>query len=77
MHGTGHRKGEAQKEWEKLDALWKKCQEYEAQLAIMGESWNSYYRTDPDTTFMRMKEDHVRNGQLKPGYNVQTEVNSE
>lgn len=26
---------------------------------------------------MRMKEDHMRNGQLKPGYNVQIAVNSE
>ncbi|MDN4527736.1 transposase, partial [Fictibacillus fluitans] len=24
-----------------------------------------------DATFMRMKEDHMKNGQLKPGYNVQ------
>lgn len=32
---------------------------------------NSYSKTDPDATFMRMKEDHMRNGQLKPGYNVQ------
>ncbi|CAM4465236.1 transposase [Paenibacillus phoenicis] len=28
-------------------------------------------QTDHDATFMRMKEDHMRNGQLKPGYNVQ------
>lgn len=32
---------------------------------------NSYSKTDVDATFMRMKEDHMRNGQLKPGYNVQ------
>ena len=32
---------------------------------------NSYSKTDPDATFMRMKEDHMKNGQLKPGYNVQ------
>lgn len=32
---------------------------------------NSYSKTDPDATFMRMKEDHMENGQLKPGYNVQ------
>jgi len=31
----------------------------------------SYSKTDPDATFMRMKEDHMKNGQLKPGYNVQ------
>ena len=32
---------------------------------------NSYSKTDPDATFMRMKDDHMRNGQLKPGYNWQ------
>jgi transposase len=32
---------------------------------------NSYSKTDKDATFMRMKEDHMKNGQLKPGYNVQ------
>lgn len=32
---------------------------------------NSYSKTDEDATFMRMKEDHMRNGQLKPGYNIQ------
>ena len=32
---------------------------------------SSYSKTDPDATFMRMKEDHMKNGQLKPGYNVQ------
>ena len=43
---------------------------YKEQLETMG-SRNSYSRTDPDATFMRMKEDAMLNGQLKPGYNVQ------
>lgn len=43
---------------------------YEQQQQILGER-NSYSKTDPDATFMRMKEDHMLNGQLKPGYNVQ------
>jgi transposase len=43
---------------------------YEQQKACFGER-NSYSKTDPDATFMRMKEDHMKNGQLKPGYNVQ------
>lgn len=47
-----------------------RLQKYEQQLEILGER-NSYSKTDPDATFMRMKEDHMRNGQLKPGYNVQ------
>lgn len=32
---------------------------------------NSYSKTDEDATFMRMKDDHMQNGQLKPGYNLQ------
>ncbi|MGG1880291.1 IS1182 family transposase [Paenibacillus cisolokensis] len=43
---------------------------YELQRKLLGDR-NSYSKTDPDATFMRMKEDHMRNGQLKPGYNVQ------
>ena len=35
------------------------------------EGRNSFSKTDTDATFMRMKEDHMRNGQLKPGYNLQ------
>ena len=38
---------------------------------------NSLSKTDKDATFMRMKEDHMGNGQLKPAYNVQLAVNSE
>lgn len=47
-----------------------RLQKYEQQQAILGER-NSFSKTDPDATFLRMKEDHMRNGQLKPGYNVQ------
>jgi len=43
---------------------------YEEQQEILGKR-NSFSKTDSDATFMRMKEDHMRNGQLKPGYNVQ------
>jgi len=43
---------------------------YEQQEKILGNR-NSYSKTDPDATFMRMKEDHMLNGQLKPGYNWQ------
>lgn len=43
---------------------------YKEQLETMG-CRNSYSKTDPDATFMRMKEDAMLNGQLNPGYNVQ------
>ena len=47
-----------------------RLERYEVQEATLGER-NSYAKTDEDATFMRMKEDHLRNGQLKPAYNVQ------
>ena len=43
---------------------------YKEQNETFGDR-NSYSKTDKDATFMRMKEDHMKNGQLKPGYNVQ------
>jgi transposase len=43
---------------------------YNAQEQIL-DGRNSYSKTDEDATFMRMKEDHMENGQLKPGYNIQ------
>jgi transposase len=47
-----------------------RLQKYEHQLEQLGER-NSYSETDQDATFMRMKEDHMKNGQLKAAYNVQ------
>jgi transposase len=49
---------------------------YEQQEAILKER-NSYSKTDQDATFMRMKEDHMNNGQLKPGYNVQISTSNQ
>lgn len=51
------------------DAL-PRLKKYEQQLDILGDR-NSFSKTDTDATFMRMKEDHMKNGQLKPAYNVQ------
>ena len=50
---------------------------YEEQERIMGEERSSYSKTDTDATFMRMKEDHMKNGQLKPAYNVQISTNNQ
>ena len=49
---------------------------YEQQEAVLGER-NSYSKTDQDATFMRMKDDHMKNGQLKPGYNVQISTSNQ
>lgn len=46
-----------------------KLAQYEQQQILQNR--NSYSKTDPDATFMRMKEDHMLNGQLKPAYNLQ------
>jgi len=45
-------------------------QKYQRGFEIFGTR-NSYSKTDPDATFMRMKDDYMKNGQLKAGYNVQ------
>jgi transposase len=47
-----------------------KLAEYEQHLENLGDR-NSYSKTDVDATFMRMKDDHMKNGQLKPAYNLQ------
>lgn len=54
----------------------KNLQKYNEQEAILGKR-NSYSKTDPDATFMRMKDDHMQNGQLKPGYNLQASTNNQ
>ena len=38
---------------------------------------NSFSKTDPDATFMRMKDDHMMNGQLKAGYNWQISTSNQ
>lgn len=45
-------------------------EKYRQDMKILGER-NSYSKTDYDATFMRMKDDYMKNGQLKPGYNIQ------
>lgn len=53
-----------------------KMNEYEEQEALLG-SRTSYSKTDPDATFMHLKEDHMKNGQLKPAYNLQFSTNGQ
>jgi transposase len=60
-----------QKQLKKLEEDYlPRLEKYEHQLEILGDR-NSYSKTDPDAVFMRMKEDHMKNGQLKPAYNTQ------
>jgi len=53
-----------------------KLKQYARQEKIL-KGRNSYSKTDTGATFMRMKEDHMLNGQLKPGYNVQVSTNNQ
>jgi transposase len=59
-----------QKSVNKLQKQQKKLKEYEDKLDTLGPR-NSYSKTDPDATFMRLKEDAMNNGQTKPAYNLQ------
>ncbi|GAB6123220.1 hypothetical protein JCM30204_43700 [Dysgonomonas termitidis] len=47
-----------------------RLEKYEGQLEKLGDC-NSCSKTDEDATSMIMKEDHMKNGQLKPAYNIQ------
>ncbi len=76
VHGTGRRKTHLQKSLETLETYIAKLKEYNKKLYVCGDR-NSYSKTDPDATFMRMKEDAMLNGQLKPAYNLQHGVDSE
>jgi hypothetical protein len=72
--GKGQRKHELQKLYEGLEELGQTLLKYKKHYEIMGSSRNSYSKTDLEATFMRMKDDHMQNGQLKPAYNVQIAV---
>ena len=76
VHGIGRRKSPLQKSIETLEDYLERLKGYTKKLYVCG-SRNSYSKTDPDATFMRMKEDAMGNGQLKPAFNLQHGVDSE
>ena len=76
VHGRGHRKSELQRDIEQLRELEAKKVKY-ATYQDTFQGRNSFSKTDPDATFMHMKEDHMRNAQLKPGYNIQFGIEGE
>ena len=73
-YGKGKHKPEIQRLYEELEECGTRLMEYKECFEIMGNDRNSYSKTDLEATFMRMKEDHMMNGQLKPAYNVQIAV---
>ena len=72
--GKGQHKSQLQKLYEELEVCGQRLMQYKECFEIMGKDRNSYSKTDIEATFMRMKEDHMLNGQLKPAYNVQIAV---
>ena len=74
VYGKKQKKSELQILHEDLEECGKRLMKYKECFEIMGADRNSYSKTDLEATFMRMKEDHMLNGQLKPAYNVQIAV---
>lgn len=77
VYGKGKRKTAIQRLYDNMNEYYNKLKEYNNDLKIIGDNRNSYSKSDHDATFMHMKEDHMRNAQLKPGYNVQIGVSNE
>lgn len=76
VYGKGHHKSGTQKAIEAVNSWLERLKRYHLDIHICGDR-NSYSKTDHDATFMHMKEDHMKNGQLKPGYNVNVATVSE
>ena len=74
--GRGHRLKIEQKFYIRVNEYLEKEEEYNDDLETIGDNRRSMSRTDNDATFMRMKDDHMRNGQLKAAYNIQNMVDS-
>lgn len=76
VHGRGKRKSRNQRYLELFQRFQERQTVYDWHTASF-QGRNNYCKTDSDATFMYMKDDHMRNAQLKPGYNVQIAVDSE
>lgn len=76
-YGKGKRKSQEQRDLERAREIHDKLSKYDGYIDAIGEKRKSMSTTDFDATFMRLKDDHMRNGQLKPAYNVQLCIESE
>ena len=76
VYGKGKRPSLLQKHYEKMKEYLDRQKKYDTQNNLF-DGRNSFSKTATDATFMHMKEDHMRNGQLKPGYNIQIGVEAE
>ena len=77
VHGKGRHKTEQQRQYERLREYKRRLEEYREKLTTCGKERNSYSKTDPSATFMRVKNDYMGNGQLLPAYNIQIGVADE
>jgi len=73
VHGKGKRKTKVQRFIESILEAIERLNKYDDYSKIF-DGRNSFSKTDKGATFMHMKEDHMRNLQLKPGYNMQIGV---
>jgi len=76
VSGIGKRKTDFQRDYELLYDWYEREKKYEYYLRRM-KGRNSLSKIDESATFMHLKEDHMRNSQLKPAYNVQIAVDAE
>lgn len=74
--GRGHKADKKARLKERLREDAARLRELDETIAAIGDDRKSMSRTDPDATFMRMKEDAMGNGQLKPAYNIQNALDS-
>ena len=76
VRGKGKRKSPLQKALETVEDYLTRQKKFDDYNHSFGNR-NSFSKTDRDATFMRMKEDHMKNGQLKPAYNATLAVDAE
>lgn len=77
VSGKGNHKTPLQRDYEELQGYLARQRKYDQYNALFNGGRNSFSKTDHDATFMRLKDDHVRNSQLKPVYNLQVAVENE
>ena len=76
VSGKGKRKSQLQRDIEKISEWLEKEERYLSQIKT-AKGRSSYSKTDTDASFMILKDDPMKNGQLKPAYNVQIGVEAE
>ena len=73
VYGRGKRKSVIQRHFEDVCEMIEKKEMYDEYFDLF-DGRNNFCKTDTDATFLHMKDDHMRNAQLKPGYNMQIAV---